>query len=381
MDERHFDALATAVAASPSRRRLLVGVVAGLLAGLLARPAPARRRRHPHRRRRAEKHGANQRTCASFCEAVFGPGRHHGRCMAQAAHGEGPCEECAADPERWCAGRCCQGATTCCGEECVDLATDPRHCRRCGNACPDAAACCEAGQCVDRPGTCTTCPDGFSCGPGSACCDATCCDAGEVCCPDLHCVDFQTSTRACGGCGQPCSQFTPCCVGARCVDEGSPCRADGDCCPGGDWACRNGACARLRPACQTDTDCTGFLSCCDGECTGLNLGDPRHCGACGHHCPPGYDCFTPNCRTPLPEGVIDCGCCKGRGRPCVQGDLCCQSPGDNRSPRSHCDPDSGVCTGCVDVGEPCDPERNCCVGRSGERRHCDPATNRCAEGS
>ncbi len=73
-----------------------------------------------------------------------------------------------------------------CGNQCVDMTTDPRHCGGCGEACD----------------------------PGWICGEARChraCDPGEAECDD-ECVDIRSDREHCGGC------FTQCEAREQCVD-------------------------------------------------------------------------------------------------------------------------------------------------------------------
>jgi hypothetical protein len=106
-------------------------------------------------------------------------------------------------------GRCSEGQTRC-GERCVNLKTNERHCGSCSNRCRSTQTCCK-GRCVNLQrnerhcGACFNpcaegeeCVDGVceepSCGPTNC---AGCCDSNGVCQPG-------TENTACGINGEPC---------------------------------------------------------------------------------------------------------------------------------------------------------------------------------
>lgn len=169
---------------------------------------------------------------------------------------------------------CVEGEARC-GEECVDLESDPSHCGDCGVACPSGE--CFGGECFAEPG-CQ--PPASSCGgacvdlsrdplhcggcftacePSAECVDSQCVGV-DVCEPPLEecfggCVDTQFDPLNCGGCGLSCGpqqscQFAECVGGPECPDP---------------------------------------LDSCFGNCVDLES-DPLHCGFCGNACPEGSGC-------------------------------------------------------------------------------------------
>jgi hypothetical protein len=134
--------------------------------------------------------------------------------------------------ERHCGscGNRCRSTQTCCRGRCVNLQRNERHCGRCGNRCAEGQECvsgeCQGGQPAECSpdttcGSCTT-PDGgtqicscaflagatgtvcFSGGFNSPNCDVEGCDAF----PGTVCVNFpQTGARACVF---PCVDGEPC---------------------------------------------------------------------------------------------------------------------------------------------------------------------------
>ena len=178
----------------------------------------------------------------------------------------GGCEACnVAGQEGMCVG--CAGATTCCGETCIDLASDPNNCGGCGAVCPAGA---NAAEVVCAASTCaiTTCAAGF------ADCDG---DAANGC-------ETVLGTDAnCGACGDACTT-----AGATCGGGGTP-----------------GVCGAPPPAdtcggvCKPMGDLS-FNGCADGcVCSSLFEGvcvkyEPPPPVACGGECHPRDGFWCPN---------------------------------------------------------------------------------------
>jgi hypothetical protein len=134
-----------------------------------------------------------------------------------------------------------------CGDVCVDLSSNRRHCGSCGAACVPGEQC-EDGQCE------------LSCREGLTDCFGLC-------------VDTETDRRFCGFCDRFCG------VGQ---------------------ACEGGECVTRCPAPLVD---------CGGVCTSLEF-DPSHCGACGNQCPglPNAEptCVGGGCSVECSDGYKDC---------------------------------------------------------------------------
>lgn len=101
---------------------------------------------------------------------------------------------------------------TVCGESCVDLQSDSRHCGACDRACGGPQSVCVDGEC--------------SCPVGQRLCDGAC---------------VPSDARNCGACGVTCSGATPYCDGLACVATAPP------------------------PSCAAGPVCSGGLSCCDSK--------------------------------------------------------------------------------------------------------------------
>jgi hypothetical protein len=126
----------------------------------------------------------------------------------------------------------CSAGKTACGDACVDLQADARHCGGCGAVCAVNQVC-VAGGCQCREGTTGCFNDG--------------------------CVDLQTDARNCNGCGNACA------LG---------------------FACAGGACV---------ISCASFgLTQCGTSCVDLT-GDPQHCGSCTNACAAPLTCHSGAC--------------------------------------------------------------------------------------
>jgi hypothetical protein len=263
---RSFDDLTRALAnGSMSRRRALRLMSSALVGGVLASiPGVAL----------AQNNSGGNSACAHFCNEVL-PGETdlRGVCKSAAAHGEGLCPQCEADPTRIC-----------------DLPSAPDQLRCCpeGDVCCGTEACCEPGEtcCFGQPST-----QGQN----------RCCPQGESCC----------GTSACCGVGQNCCPQENRCVTCRIDQVFNPtnCRCE---CPPGTEECGN----QCRPLCPTEQ--TRDPNTCQCQQTGVIC--PR---VQGGQCPPGQTC----CEATAPTGVALCcpptwTCCRGTGIHAVVA-VCC----------------------------------------------------------
>jgi hypothetical protein len=245
-------------------------------------------------------------------------------CSADEHCYQGACVEFSSSGE-YCA-RADGGLGTACGSSCVDLQSDPAHCRSCAWACPTGATC-SAGTCSAACARDADCPTGSVCGSGS--CVAPCNTTDPLCssgfCCGSTCLDLTSDPEHCGSCDQVCpgSGFT--CQHGRCIspDGGTlDCSAGDVQCPFG-FGCvgsvceptscganqRSGACA-FRP-----TSLTPYVwgSCCGSACVDWGT-DPHNCGGCGIECPSGY-CSDYTCVSdPLTD---DCPVSCGPGTTCA----------------------------------------------------------------
>jgi hypothetical protein len=219
----------------------------------------------------------------------------------------------------------CENGGTRCGEECVYLDGDPRHCGACGNACPSDEARMKRGVC--EQGSCT-----FHCIAPFADCDGD---------PDNGCeVDLFASigdVNHCGRCGNACQKPTAPglqvqCLNSACVVtcEPSLLDCDGDpkngcetavgpenCFACGETCFFNGVviarCNLDRRACETLQPCPVFQLNCDGDpengCeTPMSA---ENCGRCGAACPTFPHaisrCVSPGfCQHQCAPGFLDC---------------------------------------------------------------------------
>ena len=188
MDGSRFDDITRALATGTSRRRVLGALAAGLAVALGGRPAT-----------RAQ--GNND--CTPFCTEVFRPGPARGKCLSDAAHGEGLCAQCSADPAAVCVGA--GGTVTCCPAGCCDGAA-------CQPGTTDDACGTGGGACAACTGTGVTCGGG---GVAGRCgctrdCDGKCGGVADGCggfCDDDCCSDCADAQDAClvnGSCAETC---------------------------------------------------------------------------------------------------------------------------------------------------------------------------------
>jgi hypothetical protein len=155
--------------------------------------------------------------------------------------------------------RCSEGQTRC-GERCVNLKTNERHCGSCRNRCGSNQTCCK-GRCVNLQrnerhcGSCfNRCAEGQECVNGE-CTFRTCTEFGTDCGqsfdPALQCVcrpedNFDSGPFFCAepvvlACSRPCTTTSECPPSTRCeaplvVGEQGVCVAE--CGTDPDLACR-----------------------------------------------------------------------------------------------------------------------------------------------
>ena len=319
---------------------------------------------------------ANQKQCASGCVAQDGC-CDDAQCKTDQTCTDGVCSQCAEDcpaPSQGSGQGICKGSSctircaddlTLCGDACVALQQDGKHCGACDAPCTDGLVCqdgkcgseCAAGlticgaSCADLKGDVNHCGDcdTLCSGPPSAgvakCNDGKCaiqCDGQlELC--DGKCLDTKTDLANCGKCGSACA--------GTCTD--------GLCCPQGQTNC-NGSCVDLQGSaanCGTcGKTCQGGEVCSKGECA-TNCGaqtlcgdscvdlatNAANCGTCGKACaaPPSNgaaSCQGSQCKITCATNYAECtagsctniktdkdncgGCGQACGGTCTNG-VCC----------------------------------------------------------
>ena len=160
----------------------------------------------------------------------------------------------------WANDRCSEGQTRC-GERCVTLQTNERHCGSCRNRCASTQTCC----------------------------------GGRY-------VNLKRSERHCGSCSNSCAEGEECVEGkcrGGCVSDGGACSGGTDCCAEGQQ-CVSGVC-----------QCPSGTTLCGGSCvpncpSGQTL-DPQSC-LCLSICsnPPGAQCDT--CTAESDGETFQCFC-------------------------------------------------------------------------
>lgn len=157
----------------------------------------------------------------------------------------------------------CQESETLCGNQCVDLDTNPKHCGECDKEC-DPGQNCLFGDCVD------------TCSPV--------CASPEVCCV-ADCVDLTSTAEHCGQCFKACAENEVCrfancgCLGPRCKQTGTDATR---CCPAA-----NGTCCDNGRCCPANQICVEGGRCCpSGEylCPGTTLCCPAGTICSGGQC-------------------------------------------------------------------------------------------------
>ena len=122
----------------------------------------------------------------------------------------------------WANDRCSEGQTRC-GDRCVNLQTNERHCGSCGNRCRSTQTCCK-GKCVNTQTNERHCGGCFDrCDEGKECV-AGVCEGGEpICTPSCpspcFCADREDSTGpVCIDCSQIACEQLPSTPSASCAD-------------------------------------------------------------------------------------------------------------------------------------------------------------------
>jgi hypothetical protein len=134
------------------------------------------------------------------------------------------CVECVTSPDTCGAGRYCEFATRSCKPGC-------RASADCARA--DAGTAGDGGSggafCLLSEHRCVECLLNDHCADGLVCTDNACvpgctatrpCAEGRTCCPGARggmCLDLQSSSQACGACGNVCAEGSACC-GGQCTD-------------------------------------------------------------------------------------------------------------------------------------------------------------------
>jgi hypothetical protein len=293
----------------------------------------------------------------------------------------------------------CPEGQASCGGECVDLASDPRHCGACDNPCGDSRECVEGeclclegltvcgGSCVNTntdPLHCGGCNN--ACEEGLVCSNGRCslvCDEGLTNCGGA-CVDIMTDLMHCGGCFEACGAVEGAnaqCTGGSCEYPCLPDHWDVDGEPGCEYEC---IFAAEEDTCNgIDDNCSGAIDedfpCYPGEeveCS--TICDSIGTGYCTDACQPpeGEACLPPeeacNGRDDDCDGLADDDfeCVQGASVFCVTP---CGSTGTGTCttvctipPAASCTPPAESCNGADDDCDgTCDNGYSCCLGTSG----------------
>lgn len=231
MDPSRFDTLAKSITTTASRRSVLAGLVAGLLAPLLAQDDLSAKKGKGKGKKKKK--------------GTAGPPPGGGGCVANCA-GKAACadDDCGAPCETCGGGQTCGGGGTpgvcggggTCTPNCYNPNGPSRICGPdgCGGGCGFNEGNCYQNQVCTGDGIYCSCPGDTP----------TQCSDG--------CVDTMTDVRNCGICGRGCSPGLNCCNGACAGLSGDP------------FNC--GTCGKV---CDTPPRTT----CCQGTCEDYNNGN------------------------------------------------------------------------------------------------------------
>jgi hypothetical protein len=246
MEPTRFDGLTKRFVDPKSRRRVLGGVFAALLAVPLldAHEAAARKRKKRKKRGRGGTPNPGPVPCAVRCANGCCTGEF-GECIGPAQQG---------------GDRCGAGGDRC-------RACDNEECRPLGGTCTANDDCCP-----DPPFT-NQCQASRCCRPMSQLCTTN-----DQCCPRLVCekeTDFDRETRCLGTAGVACAYFFNCagtlaCIGGRCcAPPGRDCAVADDCCQLGNLCQTTPLHGERRVCCgPSGTLCVTHGECCGGNCAG-----------------------------------------------------------------------------------------------------------------
>jgi hypothetical protein len=229
----------------------------------------------------------NPKTCTKDCWSTCGPSKSTPLCLP----GQACCPSPTGTTYECCpvGGACNNGTCSCpvgltnCAGSCVNLNTSQNDCGVCGRTCVGGTCsggicgcpngltlsngvCCASGL-VGSNGIC--CPtgqtnsNGVCCSPGLIGSNGNCCPNGQTNCgaaarPD--CVNTNSDTNNCGGCGITCSPGQTCSGG---VCSGSSCPKDQNAFN----ACCFGLYSACTAACAVAGGGLGFLA-CEAACAG-----------------------------------------------------------------------------------------------------------------
>jgi stigma-specific protein Stig1 len=185
---RSFDELARALASGSLSRRKVLRLMGGLLVGSALGSLPGVAWANDDDDRCSE----GQTHCGERCVNLRTNERHCGSCFNR-----------------------CRSTQTCCGGRCVNLQRNERHCGRCFNRCEEGSEC-VVGECVFR-----SCTQPF----------VTCGLSSDLVNPCICRTEANTGQLFCGepvhlACSRSCTSTSDCPTGTRCQEGDTGCVAE-----------------------------------------------------------------------------------------------------------------------------------------------------------
>ncbi len=203
MTERSIDQLARTLATGHPRRRLIAGLIAGVIVPPVVQPAAITLAA-------CKKVGQNCDKNKDCCDHARCNGTKC-RCKDDFSNCDGKCKKLDTD-EKHCGDgdNRCPAGERCCDGDCVDLDQSDAHCGACGAACDETEECVggvcvvPTGGCAPGADSCATSED-FDCGSSANC---TCKQTTEG---TTFCAGPPIPGSFCGNCATSadCTEFGP----------------------------------------------------------------------------------------------------------------------------------------------------------------------------
>jgi hypothetical protein len=266
-----------------------------------------------------------------------------------------------------CVSTCPAQAPNNCDNSCVDTATSPNNCGKCGIRCNES----DRGQATCNAGSCgTVCNDGYhEC--AEKCVSNTSPDScGDSCKP---CEVSPNSTPSCDGskCGFNCKKGYLFCNDDCVPSDEKNCGGCGHDCTGlknvsGAVSCKEGVCSIPPSSCEP-----GFADCNkkpDDGCE-TKLSSEDNCGSCGTKCAVSAPVCSPKVGSTAAKPTFECGTgCTSADAP----NLCEKSCVNTKNNASHCGKCNNACDS-VEFGQPACANSKCTTKCNSGYHLCDGA--------